>query len=276
MEGEPDLIYENYKEPLKKIRKGQGFGYYGTVATTKDKTLIQCHACGELFSTLGGHLRKHSMDAVVYKEKFGLSMTTALVSDSVREAMQQRTIGKLQNGQLPEHLVKYNRDVQNGVIKHDPNNRSNWKLERRNKEGLCPDQVLEKIKELAMLLKHTPSEDEFRNYYGYRYIKSIRYLHGGYLQAVKKAELVSAKELKEPDNDKLLQDLIDFKEEHGRIPMTSDFKRGLLRPRAMYFRRFGSLNNARIEAGLNAVLPMPFGQIVEMSPEEYIKYKERI
>lgn len=45
-----NLIYENYKEPLKAIPKSEGFGYYGTLATTADKRLVQCHICGELRS----------------------------------------------------------------------------------------------------------------------------------------------------------------------------------------------------------------------------------
>ena len=56
--------------------------------------------------------------------------------------------------------------------------------------------------------------------------------------------------------------------------MTSDFNRGLLRDRGVYNREFGSLNNARVEAGLNAILPMPFGQHIELTPEQYFQYKE--
>lgn len=43
--------------------------------------------------------------------------------------------------------------------------------------------------------------------------------------------------------------------------------------RGTYIARFGTLNNARIEAGLNAVIPMPFGQIVELTPDQYREYK---
>lgn len=269
------LVYENYKEPLKKIPKSEGYGYYGTLATTADKTLVQCHMCGNLYGSVAQHIRSaHKLSADEYKEKFGLSKTTALVSDEVRVRLQERVI-KFFDGKLPDHLKEYNRKVQAGLIKHHGSGGAKKSLEWRNKNGVCPDQLLEKIKELAKKLGHTPSMDEFQEHYKGRYRSAIMYIHGGYLEAVRKAKLVSAKELKEPDNDRLLQDLIDFKKKYGRIPMSSDFARGLLRPRAMYFRRFGSLNNARVEAGLEAVIPMPFGQIVMMSPKEYLEYKKR-
>lgn len=262
-----ELIYDNYKEPLKEIPKTKGYGYYGTIATTADKELIQCHICGNLYKGLSGHIVAHRITVPDYKERFQLAATTALVADSVREAMQKRAITTL-GGKLPEHLVKYNAAGQPKA-----KGGAKWSLEQRNKMGLCPDQVLEKISDLATKLGHTPSMDEFNAEYKGRYVGSIKYQHGSYLEAVKKLGLTSAKELKEPSNEKLLQDLIDFKEKHGRIPMTSDFARGLLRPRAMYFRRFGTLNNARIEAGLNAVIPMGFGQLKEMTPDEYLAYK---
>lgn len=271
----PDLIYENYKEPLKQIEKDKGYGYYGTIATTKDKLFIQCHICGELFASLGHHLRKHDTTADQYKQQFKLSKTTALVSDNQRKYLQLRVLNSKYT-ELPEHLVEYNQKVQSGQIVHrKKDGDSRWSLERRNREGLCPDQLLDVIQKLEEKLGHTPSYVEFRKEHGPKYRKSIEYIYGSYLNAVKKAGLVSAKELKEPSNERLLQDLVDFHQEHGRIPMTSDFTRGLLRPRAMYFRRFGSLNNARTEAGLNAVVAMPFGQLKEITPSEYVAYKSR-
>lgn len=147
-------------------------------------------------------------------------------------------------------------------------------LEKRNKLGLCPDQVLEKIRELADKLGHTPSLIEFNTEYKGRYTGSINFQHGSYLNAVAKLGLKSAKEVKEHTSQELLENLVEFFDKYGRIPMTTDFNRGLLgAARGTYIARFGTLNNARIEAGLNAILPLPFGQKVEMSPEQYLEYK---
>lgn len=270
------LVYEDYKEPLKKIEKG--YGYYGTIAMTKDGEYIQCHICGNLFPNVGVHLRRHKITSAAYKEKFGLAQGTGLVSEPERERMQKNIFAKKTNkGELPVWLKEYNKKVQSGEIKHKgaKAKHGGLPLEKRNKLGICAEQILDKITDLKDKLGHTPSYDEFVAEYNGKYISTLKYFHGSYLNAVKKAGLISAKELKEPDNEVLIGNLIDFHERHGRTPMTSDFNRGLLGyNRQMFTRRFGSLNNARVEAGLNAILPLPFGKIVEMTPDEYRKYKE--
>lgn len=271
-----DLIYENYKEPLKRIPASEGHGYYGVIATTADREAIQCHLCGNLYKSLGQHLRGHNITADKYKERFGLPISAALVGESRREEMQRRVFERRGGGYtgLPAHLAEYNRKVQSGEIRHQAHGKTSMSLEKRNKLGLCPDQVLEKIKDLAKELGHTPSHDEFRLHYKGRYISSIKHLHGSYLNAVRKARLTPAHELWSPSEEKLIAELKEFYKLHKRIPMTSDFNRGLLRNRGLYIARFGTLNNARVAAGLNAVLPLPFGQHVELTPAEYERYKE--
>lgn len=266
------LLYEDYKEPLRKIEKAKGYGFYGTVALSPDRELVQCHICGNLFPNVGAHLHRHRVSATKYKEMYGLNSTTALIGDGIREAMQKKAV-KMFDGTLPAHLVEYNKKVQNGEIKHKAHGKNTMTLEVRNKLGLCPEQVLERIQALKDTLGHVPSLDEFQEAYKGRYLSSIKYLHGSWAKAVKKACGTTAEELRRPNRERLIEELVDFNQRHGRIPMTSDFNRGLLRDRGVYIRSFGSLNNARIEAGLNAVIPMPFGQIVELTPEEYIEYK---
>lgn len=267
------LLYENYKEPLKAIEKRKGYGFYGTLAMTDDKQYVQCHICGHLFENVGGHLRIHKITAPDYKDRFELSQSTALVSEPVRERLQRQAV-KIFDGKLPEHLVEYNRKVQSGEIKHTLPKRRTKSLEWRNKNGLCPDQVLDKIREHADELGRTPSLDEFQKRFGGKYIGSINFQHGSWLKAVAKLDMVSAKANKEYTREDLIEKLQEFHKEHNRIPMTSDFSRGLLPARNTYFHKFGTLNNARIEAGLNAVLSMPFGQVIELTPEEYFKYQE--
>jgi hypothetical protein len=269
------LLYENYKQPLKAIPKSKGYGYYGTVALTDDREYVQCHLCGHLFPSVGAHLRKHKITARKYKEMFELDISTALVSEPVREKRQEIAVktNAAKTKGLPEWLKDYNEKVQTGVIKHKGAKRTGMSLERRNKAGVCPDQVLDKIRILAEELGHTPSADEFREHYKGKYAGSIAFQHGSYLKAVAKLGLKSAKEEKEYTTEELLNALVEFKEQHGRIPMSSDFNRGLLPARNTYFHRFGTLNNARVEAGLNAILPMGFGKMVEMTPDEYMEYK---
>lgn len=268
-QSEVELIYENYKEPLKPIPKSKGFGYYGTIAVSADKELVQCHICGNLFKSVSAHLPQHKITAPEYKEMWQLQKTTALIGESTRKKYQEK-ITKSKG--LPKHLQEYTRKVQTGEIKHRTNTK--FTLEQRNKLGLCPDQVLEKIAILRDKMGRMPSSDEFREEYNHRYIGSINFQFGSWTNAVHKLGEQTIQELKSPDKEKLLEDLVYFFETEGRIPMTSDFNRGLLRDRGVYNREFGSLNNARVEAGLNAILPMPFGQHIELTPDQYFQYKE--
>lgn len=268
-----NLLYENYKEPLKEIEKGKGYGYYGTVALTEDKSLVQCHICGNLYPAVGQHLSKHKISAEKYKEMYQLSAQTALISEPVRQMYQKQMVSKLKGKGLPAHLKEYNEKVRTGVIKHPDARHRGLSLEKRNKLGLCPDQVLEKIKDLQDILGKIPSYDEFNAHYKGRYTGSIVFQHGSWSNAVRKVSGMTRDDIRRPDNERLLKELRDFFEQHNRIPMTSDFNRGMLRNRGIYISRFGTLNNARIEAGMNAVLPMPFGQIVELTPEQYYEYK---
>lgn len=276
---EDTLLYENYKEPLKKIEKHKGFGYYGTVAITADRTRVQCHACGNMFKSVSTHIPVHGLTAVEYKEMFGLSQQTALIGDGVRENRQknanEKILGKnphiFKGMEIPDHLRKYNEKVKSGEIKHK--GKDTWSLERRNIAGNCPEQVLERIKDLADKLGKPPTQEEFDEHYHKRYTSAIYYQHGTFAKAVKKACGSTRAELRHPDTEALLDSLRQFYENHGRVPQTSDFNRGLLRDRGVYSRKFGSLNNARIEAGLKALLPMPFGPPIELNREQYEEYK---
>lgn len=89
-----NLLYENYKEPLKQIEKGKGYGYYGTLALTEDGEYVQCHICGNLFPNVGMHLRKHKIAARDYKEKYGLALETGLVSEPERRRLQELVVSK--------------------------------------------------------------------------------------------------------------------------------------------------------------------------------------
>lgn len=261
------IFYEDYKEPLKAVPNG--FGYMGTIAVTENREKIQCHICGNLYRSLGGHLRLHKTNSRDYKIEFGLPLDAALVGDDLRVERQQNAISNSIG--RPEEIKKYNEKVKKEGLKHGGHKMT---LKTRNKKGICPDQVLEKILDLKEKIGRTPSLDEFHEEYSGKYLSPIIYQHGSWLEAIKKLGLQSRKELRTVNKLKLLQDLVDFKEKHGRIPTTSDFKRGFLRDKNVYIRQFGTLNNARIEAGLNAILPMPFGQVVEVTPEEYFLYKE--
>lgn len=274
------LLYEDYKEPLREAKDalGYGFGYMGTVALTPDRDYVQCHICGNLYANLAGHIIAHKITQSDYKLTYGLEKKTILMGDTMRERRQQLVLAKNStianikgSGKLPDHLKKWWEDkAKDPEFKRKTH--TGMSLEMRNKKGLCPDQVLEKILDLKEILGKTPSSDEFSEHFKGRYIASIVYQHGSWVNAVKKLGLMTRDELRHPDSEQLLQDLRDFKETFNRIPMTSNFNRGLLRDKNVYIRQFGKLNNARVEAGMNAVMQVSRTRFKEVTPEDYFKY----
>lgn len=273
------LLYQNYKEPLKPIEPDKGFGYYGTIAMSADRTQIQCHICGKLYKSMGSHLdRVHEIDKAEYKKRYELSASTALVGETIRENMRALAVVTFNNrGQLTQELRDYNEKVKNGTAPHVSHIRKakNHTLEWRNKRGLCPDQVLEKIEDLIKLNNgRVPTAPEFKAHYKGRYLGSILYQYGSWANAVHKLGVLTAGELNRVDKAKLISDLQAFYKLHKRIPTNSDFNRGLLVHRNVYTRAFGNLNEARIEAGMNALLPAGmYRRFIEVTPDEYYAYK---
>ncbi len=256
---ETEPVFYNYKEPLRKVE--EGYGYMGVLAGNKEGTHVQCHICGYMFSYLPGHIGKHDLNASGYKDKFGLMQKTALVSEQFRKQLianyQQRN-DKAKNG-LRSIFDAINNARRGGDKKMPPKIRTRYSLERRNIEGVCPDQLLEKIKDLAEDLGRVPSNKEFRAAYT-RFGTALIVTFGTWNRAVKMAGFVPVGETKDAQyreqtsRERLIQYLREFYSAHGRIPQTSDFKRGLLPYKSAYYKEFGGLVEARKAAKLPALV----------------------
>jgi len=187
---------------------------------------------------------------------------------------QQLHLSNGRNNGQPEHLKAYVNRLKSGEQKMAK--KGDYSLEWRNKKGLCPDQVLEKILDLKEKIGHVPSYEEFYTEYNGRFLHSIKYLHGSWSEAVRKLGEKTREDLRRHSGEDLIEELQNFKLRYDRIPMTSDFNRGLLTNKGTFIRKFGTLNNARIAAGMNAVVPLggKFGNYKELEPDEYAKYLE--
>lgn len=240
-------VMYNYKEPLKKFKNG--FGYIGTVTYSQSGDKIQCHFCGKFYGALGIHINKiHKLSAKEYKQNTELMLSTALVGESVREA---RVKWCIKNAKKINPILK----IEGSKKKEKPNeatrNKDNYdSLERRNKLGTCPDQLLDKITTLQKKLNRTPSTEEFAREYSDKYLHPIYMVFGSWKKALKQLELTSVddQQKQKMTPDKLLQYLRDFYEKHDRTPQSSDFKRGLLPFKKAYYDNFGTLNEARFRA----------------------------
>jgi hypothetical protein len=238
---ETKLVYVDYKEPLAKVR--EGFGYVGTIATNEEHTHIQCHLCGLLFKSLSGHVKTHELTTRQYKEKFGLALTSSLASESQRK-VHMGTYQKLWSEERKDQVRKMAHN-----IKRRPGSKrggTTWSAERRNKAGNCSEQVLQHIRDLAKELGHTPSITEFQHKHHHNYMGSIRYHHGTWTNAVKKAGYTPVNESNTYDRLGVLAQINEFREREGREPLWSDFiaYKSLPHPTSIY-NMFGGLREAR-------------------------------
>lgn len=249
-----NLTFKHYKEPLRRIPRSEGHGFYGAILMTKDLDKIQCHVCGETHRTLAGHLAKHKMNGKEYKEKYQLAYSTALVSETFRTQLRQKTVDWIKT-LTPEQKAEYR-------IKARENQR--WdheqpkiRLETKNKRGTCPDQLLDQILKVAKKLGKTPSKHEFIGETGtQRYVHLIYITFGSWSKAVEMAGLAPRKIVPKGntigryDDETLYEYLRIFTQENNRVPTFTDFRRGLLPSYETYTRRFGTIQRARDLAGV--------------------------
>lgn len=258
------LTMQNYKEPLTPVP--DGYGYLGTVMATKDGEYIQCHICGKLLQHMSGHIfQTHKMKVAEYKEQFGLSPRTALASEKVRWELKRRGLEFFKN-LTPEKKEEFKIKRRESLLKgrtssHRTNRQPKESLEQKNLKGTCPQQLLAKIQEVASDLGYTPSLKEFVTECGsQRYKHLIIKTHGSWLKAVALAGLDKRvpkgvpKKYKKHDTEELLEYLKIFAEENNEIPTHTDFISGVLPEEGIYVRRFGSIENARQQAGVYDVV----------------------
>lgn len=244
------VVYRNYKEPLTKIK--DGWGYYGVIAESENKEYLQCHECGEFVKSLSHHASKHKMTAVEYKDKYKIGRTISLLSTATRTLRQEifrdnadKIIPKAVKG-----MAKYREDVENGKRPYVMG-RKGIPLEKRNRMGTCPDQLLDRLQKIAITNGEQPSYRYMAKKHG-GLLRSILTTYGSYRKAIVLAGLQ-----KDLDYDtrkftraQLLDFLRVFYKTHGRTVMVSDFRTGELPDYARYLKTFGGIAQARAEAGI--------------------------
>lgn len=259
------LTLKHYKEPLQKIPKGEGFGYYGAILSSPDGKYIQCHVCGELYAEVSAHARQsHKIPVVGYRERYQLSRTTALISEELRLAKKARTLEWLASLSVEEKKKmksralrgsrKWRREHPELIGKHWKNRKEYY-----NKTGTCPDQLIQKIHEVEKKLGRTPSLAEFiTETGGQRYKHLIFTTFGSWLKALKVAKLKPKERIAgikyKWDDEELLEYLLIYAQENGQIPTATDSKRGLIPDYSIYTRRFGSFEKARKLAGVYEII----------------------
>lgn len=225
-------VRAGYKEPLTPIK--DGFGYYGTIAYNSEKTHTQCHVCGWFYTNVGLHVRRrHGVDPRQYRTKFGLNLGTSLLAPEGRAKYTAAFAGR-SDSEKREILTKLT-----GSRAGSRNKTWQKSLYRKNLEGRCPDQLVDKAQALAKKLGHTPKSDEFRREYG-GFLGSVYLTFGSWSKLVRIAELTplpKGQKRQRYSHDSLLEILRNFEAAHGREPTSADI-RGLLLPSFYTFSKF--------------------------------------
>jgi len=236
-------LYEA-KEPLAPAIDN-GYGYQGVLLLDAKTDKVQCHICGDWFSVMGSHLKnKHKTNARKYKIKYGLRIRTALCSEKFRvtTAKRQKKFAQENPGEMKRRSI----EARSRCKKKTGYRRS---METINKHGVCPEQLLLKIRKLAQKLKRTPTCRELQ---ANKISPPVLYFtFGNYRNAIQQAGLTPRmtgdrlKELSYQTNPDLCLKLIqDFRKRNKRWPLPSDFRRTQLLPSYPTLSKyFGSVRN---------------------------------
>jgi hypothetical protein len=254
-----EVFYYGYKDPLKRYAKG--FGYVGVLAYNKEKDKVQCHICGRLFKNVGSHAALyHKIGKEKYKEMTGLSQNTALVGEGTREKLilvhkDTKTFSHKNKTytQVVDHMKKMSAIARKNE-KAGKKRKNPWSMEKRNKEGVCPDQLIDRISRLTEKLGERPSAKRYAQEYGS--FQSVITVFGTWNKALEIAGIKTYTEQKGERSDPkyLLEYMRMFYKKHGRTPRHSDMLRGLLPRHQIYCKVFGTLNKARQLAGVPVLL----------------------
>lgn len=271
--GEHMLTLKNYKEPLKRIPKEEGIGWFGTLAADVETGKVQCHICGQLFDVLSAHIPfAHKMKAREYREKFGLAYTTALISEGQRLRLKESTMKWLKQ-MTPEEMKAHVQHVKDNHYSYGKTRRTTFQpkktMEGMNKDGSCPDQTLQAIIDAKNELGYVPSKKEFIELRGSQRYVHLAYKHfGSWTKALEMCHLgeddfrerlkggsTNGKPRTYTDED-LLEYLRIYAQEYQQVPTQSDWKRDLLPDHQTYIAHFGTIEAARQLAGVYNIVEL--------------------
>jgi hypothetical protein len=235
-----------YKEPLTPIK--DGFGYYGTLAYNEEKTHTQCFICGYFFKNVGAHVRyEHDKKTIDYKLEYGLGSGMSIVAPVTRQKYTRRWETMTDE----ERTVKI-AELKTVQVRYTSENKSarNKSLHKKNLEGRCPAQLLDKILAQSQELGRAPSYREFSKKYGGGYQKSVVLTFGTWLEALRILNLTPKSSSRfSYDKPTLIKMLQDFELRNERLPYATDLSSGNGLPSCgAFIRHFGSWSNAKEEA----------------------------
>ena len=212
----------NYKEPF--IPFEGGYGYRGVLLMDGKGDQVQCHICGEWLYGLPGHLKTaHATNAEKYKDLVGLSQTTALISEGWRENLIVDRVPPQR-----KDWADFTKEEQVAMMEKRRETLKRGKSEHQNRMGTCPEQLKQRIRDLAAEKGRTPTAAELAPWAG-----TLVRVFGSIEEAMKQARVprrAPGTKLDQWDKKSILEEAENFHKIHSRAPVFSDYRRKLLEP----------------------------------------------
>lgn len=262
----------NYKEPMQKVEGGHG--YYGAITQTNDGLQIQCHICGYYFGRLSAHVQgRHQIKSRDYKIKYGLRITDGLLSP-IERFRQQITYNKYAR-KSPEEIKAMSRKAREAVKKKGYKaGGDQWTSQTRNEKGLCKDQTIAKIRKVAEMNGGVATSPIYDEMFGG--LDVVDHWFGSWLKGVEAAGVKTYFEgrvdARAEKREKIIEQFERFYEKENRTPQSADLTSGtfdLPTPKQVAY-YFGTMNRARMAAGVPTLVFGGGGKWVEVAPEDSV------
>lgn len=153
-------IFPLYKALPPYMPYAEGFGYQGVILhnTTIDK--VQCHLCGNWYTSVGTHLKMGHPGTSVkdYKQQVGLNSSVGLYSFGMMKMYSKRA-KMLRAVNKYDHLVKHNQKMS----KEEKTNRRLGKkqtVQRQNKFGTCEAQLQTRFLAMPKGTRHLERDNQ--------------------------------------------------------------------------------------------------------------------
>ncbi len=238
-------FYQDYKELLEPLENG--YGWLGVLLHKHPGNgpydRIQCAFCGKWLRAINNvHLKKHGFLTVrEYKQEFGLALSTALITERIRNGQIERALER----QIGKNLIVLRKENPELFNCNGRKKGSRLSPEDRNRQGNCTQQLIEAYRSKAQALGRTPSQTDLRETDS-SLLENINYHLGGIGRAQELAGVLPAHCAKKNiQKEILIDDGKAFGNRWGRPPSVSDVRRGLLllNSNSTYSWHFGSWGN---------------------------------
>ena len=211
------------------VKSGESIG--GALEYRRSDDKVKCHECGKWMRAMGAHLTSaHGMTAREYKIKHGLRIKSALCGDRIRAEMSSN-MSRLNDasGGTPLELDAELRWSATAALSMS-GGRGRVTLERRNLVSTCPAQLIERLRSLSSDLGRTPRLSDIED--AGLTINTVKY--GLSVSSLGEAmRLAGLKPNPSGVGCRYSPQIVielgrKFIEQHGRMPVLSDAKRGLI------------------------------------------------